>query len=79
MGITVFSDKDLPLETVETVDPLLKALAASGPLLADLQAGTAFAVATGAKGNHDGGSPFPEMVTRAWAKELKHRRRMFEG
>ncbi|MBX7443069.1 MULTISPECIES: type II toxin-antitoxin system HipA family toxin [unclassified Arthrobacter] len=55
------------------------ALAASGPLLADLQAGTAFAVATGAKGNHDGGSPFPEMVTRAWAKELKHRRRMFEG
>jgi serine/threonine-protein kinase HipA len=27
----------------------------------------------------DGGSPFPEMVTRAWVKELKHRRRLFEA
>ena len=50
------------------------ALKAAGPLLADLEAGTAFASA------HDGGaSPFPDMVTRAWVKELKHRRRLLEG
>lgn len=50
------------------------ALRAAGPLLADLEAGTAFASA------HDGGaSPFPDMVTRAWVKELKHRRRLLEG
>ncbi|WP_104141097.1 type II toxin-antitoxin system HipA family toxin [Arthrobacter sp. ZGTC131] len=49
------------------------ALKAAGPLLADLEAGTAFASA------HDGGaSPFPDMVTRAWVKELKHRRRLLE-
>jgi serine/threonine-protein kinase HipA len=50
------------------------ALKAAGPLLADLDAGTAFA------STHDGGgSPFPDMVTRAWVKELKHRRRLLEG
>lgn len=55
------------------------ALKASGPLLADLEAGTAFAVANNAAAGDDGGSPFPEMVTRAWVKELKHRRRLFEA
>ncbi|NUS35636.1 MAG: type II toxin-antitoxin system HipA family toxin [Pseudarthrobacter sp.] len=55
------------------------ALAASGPLLADLEAGTAFAVASATKADDDGGSPFPQMVIRAWVKELKHRRRLFEG
>ena len=55
------------------------ALKASAPLLADLEAGTAFAPVKGPKANDDGGSPFPEMVTRAWVKELKHRRRLFEG
>ena len=50
------------------------ALKASGPLLADLEAGTAFAST-----RDDGGSPFPAMVTRAWVKELKHRRRLLEG
>ncbi|MBT2554788.1 type II toxin-antitoxin system HipA family toxin [Arthrobacter sp. ISL-5] len=50
------------------------ALKAAGPLLADLEAGAAFASA------HDGGaSPFPDMVTRAWVKELRHRRRLLEG
>lgn len=50
------------------------ALKAAGPLLADLEAGAAFAL------THDGGgSPFPDMVTRAWVKELKHRRRLLEG
>lgn len=50
------------------------ALKAAGPLLADLEAGTAFASV------HDGGaSPFPDMLTRAWVKELKHRRRLLEG
>lgn len=50
------------------------ALKAAGPLLADLDAGAAFAL------THDGGgSPFPDMVTRAWVKELKHRRRLLEG
>jgi serine/threonine-protein kinase HipA len=55
------------------------ALKASGPLVADLEAGTAFAALNGRKGNDDGGSPFPGMVTRAWVKELKHRRRLLEG
>ena len=50
------------------------ALKAAGPLLADLEAGTAFAPT-----NDDGGSPFPDMVTRAWIKELRHRRRLLEG
>ena len=49
-------------------------LKASGPLLADLEAGTAFAST-----NDDGGSPFQTMVTRAWLKELRHRRRLLEG
>lgn len=49
-------------------------LKAAGPLLADLEAGTAFASAT-----DDGGSPFPSMVTRAWIKELRHRRRLLES
>ena len=48
-------------------------LKASGPLLANLEAGTAFASVT-----DDGGSPFPSMVTRAWVKELRHRRRLLE-
>ena len=60
------------------------ALKAAGPLLADLESGTAFA-STGAASTstvpkYDGGaSPFPDMVTRAWVKELKHRRRLLEG
>ncbi|HEY9355800.1 MAG TPA: HipA domain-containing protein [Arthrobacter sp.] len=54
------------------------ALKASGPLIADLEAGTAFAGVAGS-GRTDDGSPFPEMVTRAWVKELKHRRRLLEG
>ncbi|MFE4836673.1 type II toxin-antitoxin system HipA family toxin [Arthrobacter sp. NPDC056691] len=70
------------------------ALRAAGPLLADLEAGTAFAataptststattgtVSKGTVSKGDGGaSPFPDMVTRAWVKELKHRRRLLEG
>lgn len=61
------------------VQVLELALKASGPLVADLEAGTAFAVVNGQKRNDDGGSPFPDMVTRAWVKELKHRRRLLEG
>lgn len=49
-------------------------LRASGPLLADLEAGTAFGAT-----NDDGASPFPAMVTRNWVKELKHRRRLLQG
>jgi serine/threonine-protein kinase HipA len=49
-------------------------LKASGPLLADLEAGTAFAST-----NDGGASPFPAMVTRSWVKELRHRRRLLEG
>jgi serine/threonine-protein kinase HipA len=57
------------------------ALKASGPLISDLEADTAFRAlkGPGQKGNDDGGSPFPDMVTRAWVKELKHRRRLMEG
>ncbi|XAS67263.1 HipA domain-containing protein [Micrococcaceae bacterium Sec5.7] len=65
------------------------ALKASGPLIADLEAGTVFAVAgrhltltasTPTPSTHDGGgSLFPDMVTRAWVKELKHRRRLLVG
>jgi serine/threonine-protein kinase HipA len=60
------------------------ALKAAGPLLADLEAGTAFAatasVSPATVSADDGGaSPFPDMVTRAWVKELKHRRRLLEG
>ncbi|WP_427135543.1 type II toxin-antitoxin system HipA family toxin [Pseudarthrobacter sp. S9] len=49
-------------------------LKASGPLLADLEAGTAFSST-----NDGSASPFPGMVTRNWVKELKHRRRLLEG
>ncbi|MCY1230818.1 hypothetical protein D9M72_432470 [compost metagenome] len=49
-------------------------LKASGPLVADLEAGTAFAGA-----NDGGASPFSSMVTRSWLKELKHRRRLLEA
>lgn len=67
----------LPERTAAQVVEL--ALKASGPLIADLEAGTSFA-GIGAPGrNDDGGSPFPDMVTRAWVKELKHRRRLLES
>ncbi|ADX74888.1 capsule biosynthesis enzymes related protein [Pseudarthrobacter phenanthrenivorans Sphe3] len=57
------------------------ALKATGPLIADLEAGTAFRGLNGshAKSADDGGSPFSGPVTRAWVKELKHRRRLLEG
>lgn len=55
------------------------ALKAAGPLIADLEAGTAFLGGAGSGMTDDGGSPFPDMVTRAWVKELKHRRRLLEG
>ncbi|MFD0047469.1 type II toxin-antitoxin system HipA family toxin [Pseudarthrobacter scleromae] len=56
------------------------ALKAAGPLLADLESGTAFGGLGGSgQRTDDGGSPFPDMVTRAWVKELKHRRRLLEG
>lgn len=55
------------------------ALKASGPLIADLEAGRAFAGAAGPGADDDGGSPFSDMVTRAWVKELRHRRRLLEG
>jgi serine/threonine-protein kinase HipA len=57
------------------VQALELALKAAGPLLADLQAGTAFSSMT----NDDGASPFSAAVTRDWLKELKHRRRLMEG
>lgn len=77
----------LPERTaVQAVDLALKA---AGPLLADLEAGAAFAstafastapASTATVSADDGGaSPFPDMVTRAWVKELKHRRRLLEG
>lgn len=49
-------------------------LKASGPLVADLESGSAFAST-----NDDGASPFSAAVTRSWLKELKHRRRLLEG
>jgi serine/threonine-protein kinase HipA len=57
------------------------ALKASAPLMADLEAGSAFASTAAGSGKEydDGGSPFPDMVTRAWVKELKHRRRLLES
>jgi serine/threonine-protein kinase HipA len=55
------------------------ALKASGPLISDLEAGSAFSVVSGSGRDDDGGSPFPDMVTRTWVKELKHRRRLLEG
>jgi serine/threonine-protein kinase HipA len=56
------------------------ALKASGPLIPDLERGTAFRAlkVPGQKG-YDVGGPFPDMLTRAWVKELKHRRRLMEG
>ncbi|WP_369046995.1 type II toxin-antitoxin system HipA family toxin [Sinomonas sp. P10A9] len=55
----------LPARAAEGV--LGSALRAAGPLLEDLQ-------------EHDGGpSPFAATVTRAWVKELRHRRRLMEG
>ncbi|MFE4226299.1 type II toxin-antitoxin system HipA family toxin [Arthrobacter sp. NPDC056886] len=56
------------------VQVLELALRASEPLLADLQAGTAFRHMT-----DDGASPFSAIVTRNWVKELKHRRRLLAG
>jgi serine/threonine-protein kinase HipA len=53
---------------------LQSALRAAGQLLVDLEAGKAFASVT-----DDGGSPFPALVTKAWVKELRHRRRLLEG
>lgn len=76
------ADLGLPARTaVQAVDLALKA---AGPLLADLEAGTAFAstapVSAHSHLTDDGGaSPFPDMVTRGWVKELKHRRRLLEG
>jgi serine/threonine-protein kinase HipA len=71
--------KDLGLTDRTAAQVLELALKASGPLIADLEAGTAFGGLGGPKRNDDGGSPFPDMVTRAWVKELKHRRRLLEG
>lgn len=69
---------ELGLPERSAVQVLELALRASGPLVADLEAGAAFAAVNPQKGN-DGGGPFPDMVTRAWVKELKHRRRLLEG
>ncbi|UEL28443.1 type II toxin-antitoxin system HipA family toxin [Pseudarthrobacter sp. L1SW] len=57
------------------------ALKAAAPLIADLEAGTAFRGldGSGARNADDGGSPFSGPVTRDWIKELKHRRRLLEG
>lgn len=81
--------KDQGLTERTAVQVLEMALKASGPLIADLEAGTAFAGVSAAGRNSagkntagkndDGGSPFPDMVTRAWVKELKHRRRLLEA
>jgi serine/threonine-protein kinase HipA len=71
--------KDLGLTDRTATQVVELALKASGPLIADLEAGAAFAVVNSPGRNGDGGSPFPDMVTRAWVKELKHRRRLLEG
>jgi serine/threonine-protein kinase HipA len=71
--------KDLGLTDRTATQVVELALKASGPLIADLEAGTAFAVVNNPGRNDDDGSPFPDMVTRAWVKELKHRRRLLEG
>lgn len=57
------------------------ALKASGPLVEDLESGAAFRgmIKGGAGASDGGGSPFPDLVTRAWVKELKHRRRLMEA
>src|SRR5688572_16526412 len=67
----------LPDRTAAQVVEL--ALKASGPLIADLESGTAFSGVAASGRNNDGGSPFPDMVTRGWVKELRHRRRLLEG
>ncbi|MET3176210.1 UNVERIFIED_ORG: serine/threonine-protein kinase HipA [Arthrobacter sp. UYCu721] len=72
--------KDLGLTDRTAAQVVELALKASGPLITDLETGTAFAGLGGPEKNDDGGgSPFPDMVTRAWVKELKHRRRLLEG
>lgn len=70
---------DLGLTERTAAQVLELALKASGPLITDLEAGTAFARLGGPERNDGGGPPFPDMVTRAWVKELKHRRRLLEG
>lgn len=70
---------DLGLSDRAAAQVVELALRASGPLIADLEAGAAFAGLGGPEKNDGGGSPFPDMVTRAWVKELKHRRRLLEG
>lgn len=70
--------KDLGLTDRTAAQVLELALKASGPLITDLETGAAFAGLSGS-GRNDDGSPFPDMVTRAWVKELKHRRRLLEG
>ncbi len=62
----------LTLRAAEQV--LAIALRAAGPLLAQLESGTAFRGTTA-----DGAAPFPALVTRDWIKELQHRRRQLEG
>ena len=71
------TDLGLPDRTAAQAVEL--ALKASGPLIADLESGTAFSGVAASGRNDDGGPPFPDMVTRAWVKELKHRRRLLEG
>ncbi|QNE16119.1 type II toxin-antitoxin system HipA family toxin [Pseudarthrobacter sp. NBSH8] len=70
---------DLGLTDRTAAQVLELALKASGPLITDLESGTAFARLGGPEWNDGGGPPFPDMVTRAWVKELKHRRRLLEG
>lgn len=70
---------DLGLTDRTAAQVLELALKASGPLITDLEASTAFARLGGPERNDGGGPPFPDMVTRAWVKELKHRRRLLEG
>lgn len=71
--------KGLGLTDRTAVQVVEIALKASGPLMADLESGTAFAGVASPGRNDDGRSPFPDMATRAWVKELKHRRRLLEG
>ncbi|MEK0154532.1 type II toxin-antitoxin system HipA family toxin [Arthrobacter oryzae] len=66
--------RGLGLAERAAVQVLELGLKASGPLVADLESGTAFAAT-----NDDGVPPFSATVTRSWLKELKHRRRLLEG
>ena len=70
---------DLGLSDRTAAQVLELALKASGPLIADLEAGAAFAGLGGPERNDGAGSPFSDMVTKAWVKELKHRRRLLDG